>query len=83
MSNLGSAFLRTLLIQGSFNYDRMIGVGLAHSMEPLVGDMDKDVAARSAQFFNAHPYMAGVAVGALARAERPCKKAVRVGGGAP
>ena len=70
MSKLGRAFLRTFLIQGSFNYDRMIGVGLAHSMEPLVGDMGKDVAARSAQFFNAHPYMAGLAAGALARAER-------------
>ena len=70
MSNLGTTFLRTFLIQGSFNYDRMIGVGLAHSMEPLVGDMSKGVAARSAQFFNAHPYMAGLAAGALARAER-------------
>lgn len=70
MSKLGRAFLRTFLIQGSFNYDRMIGVGLAHSMEPLVGDLGKDVAARSAQFFNAHPYMAGLAAGALARAER-------------
>ncbi len=70
MSKLLSAFLRTFLIQGSFNYDRMIGVGLAHSMEPLVGEMGNGVAARSAQFFNAHPYMAGVAAGALARAER-------------
>lgn len=70
MSNISKAFLRTFLIQGSFNYDRMIGVGLAYSMEPLVEDMGKDVAARSAQFFNAHPYMAGLAAGALARAER-------------
>jgi mannose/fructose/N-acetylgalactosamine-specific phosphotransferase system component IID len=70
MSNLQRAFFRTFLIQGSFNYDRMIGVGLAYSMEPLVRDMGKDVAARSAQFFNAHPYMAGLAAGALARAER-------------
>jgi len=70
MNKLRRAFLRTFLIQGSFNYDRMIGVGLAYSMEPLIGDMGKDVAARSAQFFNAHPYMAGLAAGALARAER-------------
>ena len=63
------AFLNTFVIQGSFNYDRMIGVGLANAMKPLVEDLDAKVAGRSAQFFNANPYMAGLAAGALGRAE--------------
>ncbi len=70
MSDLTRTFFRLFLIQASFNYDRMIGIGMAHSMRPLVDEGDALVAGRSAQFFNAHPYMAGVAVGALARAER-------------
>jgi PTS system mannose-specific IID component len=62
------------LIQGSWGYDRMIGIGLAFAMRPLLptdgaGGVDRAALTRSAEFFNAHPYLAGAAVGALSRAE--------------
>ena len=69
MRKLHRAFLRTLIVQGSFNFDRMIGIGLANTMKPLIEDLGPDVAGRSTQFFNANPYMAGLAAGALAKAE--------------
>ncbi len=65
---LGAALWRSFLVQASFNYDRMIGVGLAFTMRPLVDD-DPQRAARACQFFNAHPYFSPLAAGALARAE--------------
>ncbi|HEX9690839.1 MAG TPA: PTS system mannose/fructose/sorbose family transporter subunit IID [Gemmatimonadales bacterium] len=74
-AGLRAAFWRTLLIQASWGYDRMIGIGMAYAMRPLLptdpstGAASPDVIARSAGFFNAHPYLAGVAVGALSRAE--------------
>ncbi len=74
---LVSALLRTLLFQASWNFDRMVGVGMAHASEPLLrtlpggrgGERYRDAMRRATQFFNAHPYMGGMAVGAVARAE--------------
>ncbi|NIM52065.1 MAG: hypothetical protein GTN62_01300 [Gemmatimonadales bacterium] len=71
------AWLRTLLVQASWNYDRMVGVGAAYASEPMLRDLPggvggeryKKAMARAGQFFNAHPYMAGIAIGAVARAE--------------
>jgi PTS system mannose-specific IID component len=71
------SFLRTLLVQASWNHDRMLGLGTAHALEPLLrdlpggqdGDRYRDAVGRGSQFFNAHPYMASFAIGALARAE--------------
>lgn len=71
------ASLRTLLMQASWNYDRLVGLGFATSIEPLLrwlpggpgGERYRAALARAAQFFNAHPYLAGLAVGAVARAE--------------
>ncbi len=71
------ALLRTLMFQASWNYDRMLGVGMAHASEPLLRDLPggregasyREAMHRATQFFNAHPYMAGMAVGAVARAE--------------
>ncbi len=72
-----AAWMRTLIVQASWNYDRMVGVGMAYAMEPLLRDLPggrtngRYAAAlkRVAGFFNAHPYLTGMAVGALARAE--------------
>ncbi len=72
-----SAWLRTLLFQASWNYDRMVGVGMAHASEPLLRDLPggregaryREAMHRATQFFNTHPYMGGMAVGAVARAE--------------
>ncbi len=70
---LWRAWLGTLLIQASWNYDRMVGLGSAFASIPLLRDLPKEryraAMERATQFFNAHPYMAGMEVGAVARAE--------------
>ncbi len=74
---LGTALLRLFTLQGSWNYERMIGVGTGVAEEPLLRDLPggpggaayRAAVARGARFFNAHPYLAGLAVGAAARAE--------------
>src|SRR2546425_13292336 len=57
----------------------MQGVGVGVAEEPLLRDLRaeggsngvayRDAVARGAHFFNAHPYLCGLAVGAAARAE--------------
>lgn len=72
-----ATWVRTLIVQASWNYDRMVGVGVAYAMEPLLrqlpgGRANGRYAAalkRVAGFFNAHPYLTGMAAGALARVE--------------
>lgn len=67
--------LRLLGLQASWTYERMQGVGLSVTMEPLLEPLadyperSRAARARSAQYSNAHPFLAGVAAGALARAE--------------
>src|SRR4029079_8391433 len=70
-------FLRLFAVQGSWNYETMIGNGIGFSIEPELrlvpggrgGARYSAAMGRQARYFNAHPYLAGVAVGALARAE--------------
>jgi PTS system mannose-specific IID component len=67
-------YLRLFAFQGSWNYETMVGAGLAYVLGPVLravhGREEADRAAlRHARFFNAHPYLAGVAAGALARME--------------
>jgi len=81
----GAMLLRLLAIQGSWNYETLLGNGIGFCIEPalrlLPGGVHtprfKDAIARQSRYFNAHPYLAAVAVGALARAEldgeRPAK----------
>jgi PTS system mannose-specific IID component len=77
MPRLGRTFMRLFTVQGSWNYDRMIGIGAGVAEEPLLRDLartDGDAVyraavGRGAGFFNSHPYLAGLAVGATARAE--------------
>ena len=74
---LGASFLRLFAVQASWNYDRMLGIGVGLAEEPLLRDLGRaegDAAyraavGRGAGFFNSHPYLAGLAVGATARAE--------------
>ncbi|UCF20496.1 MAG: PTS system mannose/fructose/sorbose family transporter subunit IID [Gemmatimonadota bacterium] len=68
--------LRSLLIQGSWNYRTMQGAGLGFALVPILrwlyrGDEAGFAAAlrRHTQFFNAHPYLSTVAIAALARME--------------
>lgn len=69
--------MRLLTVQACFNYERMLGVGLAYASEPILrglpggaqGGRYRDALRRAAGYFNAHPYLVGLAAGALARAE--------------
>lgn len=77
---------RLLTLQGSYNYETMIGNGLAFAMEPALrllpggrnGDAYREAIARQSRYFNAHPYLAAVAVGALARAELSLENPERI-----
>ena len=72
-----SIFLRLLAIQASWNYEILLGNGIAFCTEPALrllpggqgGPAYRAALARHSQYFNAHPYLAAVAVGALIRAE--------------
>ena len=71
------AFLRLFAVQGDWNYERMLGVGMGYAAGPLLDELrTRDPArhtaavVRSAEFFNCNPNLAGLALGALARAER-------------
>jgi mannose PTS system EIID component len=72
-----SVFGRLLAIQGSWNYETLLGNGIGFALEPVLrrlpggvhGDAFKAAVTRESAYFNAHPYLTSVAVGALARAE--------------
>ena len=72
-----STWLRLFAVQGSWNYEILIGNGIGFCTEPALrllpggrgGDPYRRALARQSRYFNAHPYLASVAVGALARAE--------------
>jgi len=69
--------LRLFAIQGSWNYETLLGNGIGFCVEPalrlLPGGIHtpefKAAMARQSRYFNCHPYLASVAVGALARVE--------------
>jgi PTS system mannose-specific IID component len=65
-----------LAVQGVWSYERMLGIGMGYAAEPLLHDLQSidpgrhaEATIRSAEFFNSHPYLAGLAVGAASRAE--------------
>jgi PTS system mannose-specific IID component len=71
-----STFLRSFLIQGSWNYHTMLGSGFAFAMLPGLKQLYREDAQaldaaleRHLDHFNAHPYLAGVALGAALRLE--------------
>ncbi|MDE0898013.1 MAG: PTS system mannose/fructose/sorbose family transporter subunit IID [Longimicrobiales bacterium] len=71
-----SIFLRSLLIQGAWNYHTMLGAGFGFSMLPGLRRLFPDDPAaveaaldRHLEHFNAHPYLASVALGASLRME--------------
>lgn len=70
-------FTRLLAIQGAWNYEILLGNGIGYCVEPALrllpggvgGKRYRQALARQSRYFNAHPYLAAVAVGALARVE--------------
>ena len=70
------ALLRLFAVQGTWNYERMLGVGMGYAAEPLLEDLKtvdpvrhSEAVVRSTEFFNCHPNLAGLALGAVVRAE--------------
>jgi len=76
VNGVARSFLRLLVLQGSWTYERLQGLGMAFASVPLLRPLEPDperhaqAVARATEYFNAHPYLAGIAVGAAARAER-------------
>lgn len=73
---VASTFARSLLIQGSWNYHTMLGGGFAFAMLPGLRriyaaepERLEAAVARHVEHFNAHPYLASVALGAALRME--------------
>lgn len=69
---LGASFARLFLLQATWNYERMQGLGLAWALVPVARALARDdaEAARAllphSGYFNTHPVMASVAVGVVA-----------------
>ncbi|HET9066693.1 MAG TPA: PTS system mannose/fructose/sorbose family transporter subunit IID [Gemmatimonadales bacterium] len=71
------ALIRLYGVQAAWTYERMAGIGVGHAAAPLLRDLFRDrpseerrqAVARSTEYFNCHPYLAGIAVGAVVRAE--------------
>lgn len=68
--------LRSFAIQGSWNYHTLIGAGFAFALLPVLRSLygpDRDrlngSIRRHAGLFNSHPYLATLALGAVARME--------------
>ncbi len=77
-----ATFFRLFAVQGSWNYETLLGNGIAFCAKPLLRSLPEDryraAIARQSRYFNAHPYLAGIAVGALARAELDGESAERI-----
>ena len=76
-------FVRLLAIQGAWNYESLLGNGIGFCVEPALRLLPegihsarfKSALARESHYFNAHPYLCGVAVGAPPAAAMPAKNA--------
>lgn len=71
-----AAWLRSFTIHGTWNHRNLLGAGLAYALLPILrrvhaGDpvSMREALERHLRTFNAHPYLASAAVGALARLE--------------
>jgi PTS system mannose-specific IID component len=71
-----SVFVRSFLIQGSWNYHTMLGGGFAYALLPglrRIFGRHRELMARPlerhVELFNAHPYLAGIALGAVLKLE--------------
>ena len=79
------AFLRSFAVQASWNHRSQLAGGLCYALLPLLrrihgGDPEalREAIGRHLEPFNAHPYLAPLAVGALARLELEGVEASRI-----
>jgi PTS system mannose-specific IID component len=77
-------FARCFLIQGSWNYQSLLGLGFCYAAIPILkrlnfSDEEKvKFNQRHIQFFNSHPYFAGYCLGAIAKLEEDAMETERV-----
>nr|ELR5111379.1 PTS mannose transporter subunit IID [Providencia stuartii] len=69
-SDVRAVFLRSNLLQGSWNFERMQALGFCYSMVPVIrrlypenNDDRKQAIKRHLEFFNTHPYVAAPVLG--------------------
>jgi len=73
--DLWRVFLRSFYIQGSWNYERMLNLGVCFCLLPVGKRLFSGLKERTEflkrhlGFFNAHPYLASYSLGAVARLE--------------
>lgn len=74
-SDLLKIVWRTFYIQGSWNFERMLNLGFAYCIMPILNRLysdpedRKNFLRRHLRYFNAHPYLSSFALGAVARLE--------------
>ncbi len=74
--DLFKVFLRSLLIQASWSFDRMQSLGFAYAIEPLLRRLYPDQEEYRSrlslhmEYFNTQPYLAAFILGATARTEQ-------------
>lgn len=71
-----AVFARSFAIQGSFNYRTLIGNGFAFALLPALREIFRgrpadlrEAVDRHTRVFNSHPYLSGIALGAVATLE--------------
>lgn len=71
-----STFLRSFALQGSWNYRTMVGCGFGFALLPVLRHLARedrlelnDAVRRHIRHFNTHPYLSGIALGAVTRLE--------------
>lgn len=68
-------FLRSLLLQAAWNFERMQNLGFAYALVPAVNELYPEAAARDEamrrhlEVFNTHPYMASIILGVVLKLE--------------
>ena len=73
-------FIRSFFIQAAWNFKSLLSIGWTFSLLPIAKKLIKDEQQymsflnRHLSFFNAHPYIASYALGAIARLEEECAK---------
>ena len=86
MPRFGRVLARCFAIQASWNYETMMGTGFGWSAEPALRSLEggpggaryREALARESRFFNAHPYLASLAIGAAIRAELDGENPARI-----
>ncbi len=71
-TDLNKVFLRSNLLQGSWNFERMQALGFCYAMVPIINKLyhdnkkeKKKATQRHLEFFNTHPYMVAPILGVI------------------